>query len=268
MAKIFISYRHDDAPTAVAWITHTLTERYGADNVFEYKHHAQPSKDFRKVIGGAIRKCDVMLAVVGTRWKLGRQENPSGIKGVDDWVRIEVETALQLALPVIPVLVEGANMPAQPDLPESLQDFAYLTGVTVETSNNKNFMRDMEALVTEIDKLAAEQEPPPLRAPPPPPTGKPALTPPRAKPAPVSDPGAKSHKGLAIASLVCAMIGLSVVLGLIFGPIAIGLATSARQKMRDTGNREGAGMALAAIIIGWVDIAVGLLLVIAGIVGK
>jgi hypothetical protein len=265
LAKIFISYRHDDAPTAVAWITHTLDERFGADNVFEYKHHAQPSRDFRKVIGAAIRKCDVMLAIVGNRWKLGRGESASGIKGVDDWVRIEVETAIQLALPVIPVLVEGAIMPSQSDLPESLSDFAFFTGMTVETSNNRNFLRDMDALVTEIDKLAAEQQqPPPLHQTA---TPKPGPTP-RVKPAAAPDPVAKSHKGMAVAALVCAMIGLSVVAGLIAGPAAIGLATSARQKMRESGNREGAGMALAAIIIGWVDIALGAILVIAGLASK
>ena len=257
LAKIFISYRHDDAPTAVAWITHTLSEHYGADNVFEYKDHAQPSRDFRRVIGTAIRKCDVMLAVVGKRWKLGSDEAAPGIKGVDDWVRIEVETAIQLALPVIPVLVEGAGMPSRGDVPESLSDFAFFTAVTVDTSN-KNFHRDMQSLIAEINKLAAEDQPTPPPLPPQPhPQPQPYLQPQPFISAPYGGaaPG-KSYQGMAIGSLVTAIVGAPLAILMILGPIGIVLGGIARSKMNMSGNRNGQGMALAGIIIGSIDILI------------
>lgn len=261
LAKIFISYRHDDAPTAVAWITHTLSDHYGADNVFEYKDHAQPSKDFRRVIGSAIRKCDVMLAVVGKRWKLGRDDAALGIKGVDDWVRIEVETAIQLALPVVPVLVEGAGMPARGDVPESLSDFAFFTAVTVDTSN-KNFHRDMQSLIAEINKLASEDQPAPPAAKLPPPPPLPPQPQPHPQPLPFSStaysgvtPG-KSYQGMAIGSLVTAIVGVPLAFLMILGPIGIVLGGVARSKMNISGNRNGQGMALAGIIIGSIDILI------------
>jgi hypothetical protein len=248
VTKIFISYRHDDAPTAVAWLTHTLSEQYGTENVFEYKDHAQPARDFRQVIGRAIRKCDVMLAILGKHWKLGRDEATTGIKSIDDWVRIELETAMQLALPVLPVLVEGATMPAAGELPETLRNFSFLTAVTIDTSN-KNFHRDVQALVVQIDKLAQEGAAstspgtqPPIR----PIIGAPF---PRA----AEMPGT-SYQGLAIASLVCALSGIIPWLGIVTGSAAIVLGIIARNKMEAAKNLQGYGLALAGIIIGAIAI--------------
>jgi TIR domain len=155
MPNIFISYRHSDARTAVAWIRDKLSQRYGSESVFEYQHHAEPSKDFRRVIGRAIRKCDVVLAIIGPNWKIGAGGNLS-LQEANDWVRIELETAIQLDLPVIPVLVEDAVMPSPAELPDGLRDFSFLTASTVDTS--KDFHREMDVLMATIDKVAESHE--------------------------------------------------------------------------------------------------------------
>jgi hypothetical protein len=78
-------------------------------------------------------------------------------------------------------------------------------------------------------------------------------------------PAAPKNNGLAIASLVCSILGLCCgvggVLGVIFGFVARG------QIKRSGGAQQGSGLALAGIIVGFVVIAlaaVGLLIVLLG----
>ncbi len=78
-------------------------------------------------------------------------------------------------------------------------------------------------------------------------------------------PATPKNNGLAIASLVCSILGLCCgvggVLGVIFGFVARG------QIRRSGGAQQGSGLALAGIIVGFVVIAlaaVGLLIVLLG----
>jgi hypothetical protein len=69
-------------------------------------------------------------------------------------------------------------------------------------------------------------------------------------PAAVATPGT-SYRGMAQASLICAICGPLVMI--ILGPTALGLGIAARTKMRSSKNFDGAGMALAGIIIGSIE---------------
>jgi hypothetical protein len=68
-----------------------------------------------------------------------------------DFVRVEIELALRLDLPIIPVLVGGAKMPSERDLPESLADLAYRNGM--ELRPDPNFHKDMNRLIAGMDAL-------------------------------------------------------------------------------------------------------------------
>ena len=58
------------------------------------------------------------VAVMGPRWLSARTNdgNPR-LYNPTDYVRIEIESALKRDIRVIPVLVDGASMPRQSDLP-------------------------------------------------------------------------------------------------------------------------------------------------------
>jgi Domain of unknown function (DUF4190) len=73
-----------------------------------------------------------------------------------------------------------------------------------------------------------------------------------------------SHRGLAQASLICAICGPLAMI--ILGPVALGLGISARTKMSKSKNFDGAGMALAGIIVGSIETALSVLLVLLAIV--
>ncbi|MGB3767043.1 MAG: formylglycine-generating enzyme family protein, partial [Phormidesmis sp.] len=65
-----------------------------------------------------------------------RLDNPA------DWVRLEVEAALERNVRVIPVLLDSVEMPLPSDLPESLQPLAYRNAARVR--QDPDFIRDMD----------------------------------------------------------------------------------------------------------------------------
>ena len=60
-----------------------------------------------------------LLVVIGKSWRSQRKGQPARIMDLDDWVRIEVETAFERGIPVVPLLIDGARF-RRDQLPESL----------------------------------------------------------------------------------------------------------------------------------------------------
>src|ERR1700722_7800497 len=102
----------------------------------------QPGRDFRKAIDESILKCSVLLAVVGRDWL--ESKNPSGQRRLDDesdFVRLEIVSALQRDIPVVPVLVRGARMPSADQLPADLSELAYRNAVELTHARWKSDVR-------------------------------------------------------------------------------------------------------------------------------
>ncbi len=103
----------------------------------------------------AVGSCDGLVAVIGSEW-LGaadgsgrrRLENP------EDLVRLEIATALARDILVIPVLVQGAQMPLATDLPDDLKTLARRNAV--EVSDNR-FRADVEQLIKAVEAPTTEQ---------------------------------------------------------------------------------------------------------------
>jgi hypothetical protein len=72
-----------------------------------------------------------------------------------------------------------------------------------------------------------------------------------------SAPAGASARGLAKGSLICAICGPLALI--ILGPVALGLGIAARSKMRAANNFDGAGMALAGIIIGSIETVIAVI---------
>ncbi|EHR69192.1 hypothetical protein BurJ1DRAFT_0295 [Burkholderiales bacterium JOSHI_001] len=126
MQAIFISYRREDASGHAGRLFDDLCERLGKKSVFMDVAGIQPGRDFRKVIHEQVGECGVLLAVIGPRWLDARDSG--GRRRLDnpaDYVRLETATALQRDIPVVPVLVNGAQMMQPEDLPPELADLAY-----------------------------------------------------------------------------------------------------------------------------------------------
>ena len=121
---IFISYRRKDSGYAAVGLYDRLKEQFGAKNVFKDVDNLQPGDDFVDSITKALASCDVLLALIGPQWDTITDEQGRRIDDPGDFVRIEIENALRKQVRVIPVLVDGASMPARHRLPASLEPFA------------------------------------------------------------------------------------------------------------------------------------------------
>ena len=159
MSRIFISYRRDDSAGYVGHLREKLGDRFGHDAIFRDIDTIEPGEDFVEAIEKAVGSCEVLIAVIGKYWltttdATGRRrlDNPN------DFVRLEIATALERKIRVIPVLVGGAIMPSAHDLPENLQALARRNAQEID---DRNFQYDVENLIRVIGKVLGQATPPP-----------------------------------------------------------------------------------------------------------
>jgi hypothetical protein len=119
--SVFISYRRTDTAYPAGWLYDSLSERFGGDRVFKDVDSVSPGEDFIEKVTLAVTGCDVLLALIGKTWVTSTDaDGVRRLEQPDDLVRLEIETALNLGIRVIPVLVDGAQMPKADDVPSSL----------------------------------------------------------------------------------------------------------------------------------------------------
>jgi hypothetical protein len=153
MSKIIVSYRRSDSAATAGRIFDRLIDRYGEASVFMDIDRIPFGTDFRHHIQAVLRDANILLAVVGPSWLGKKPDGPSRIQDEADPVRVEIETALQQRLRVIPVLVDGATMPGAAELPESIRDFAYINAAPIDIG--RDFRAHMERLTRSIDVILA-----------------------------------------------------------------------------------------------------------------
>ncbi len=157
---IFIGYRRDDTGDSVGRIYDKLCERFGKDHIYKDVDKTPIGKDFGQHILGVLPTCRVFLAIIGKQWIDMRA--PDGRRRIDDpqdWVRIELETALNTpGLQVVPVLINDAVIPSEKDLPEPLRALSLLNAAKVR--RDPDFHVDMERLMTAIGGAKAGPKPP------------------------------------------------------------------------------------------------------------
>jgi hypothetical protein len=149
--KIFLSYRREDSAHVVGRIYDRLVQQFGKEQVFKDVDSIPLGVDFRKHLAQVVGSCDVLLAVIGMNWHA--KDGKTRLDDPKDFVRIELETALQRDIPVIPVLVRGAQIPEESNLPPTLATLAYRNGIAVRS--DPDFHRDMDRLIEGVQSHLA-----------------------------------------------------------------------------------------------------------------
>ena len=157
--KIFISYRVQDTAGETGRLVDALKQHFTDDQVFLDIENLEPGTDYTVAIEKSLDTCDVFLAVIGPHWIGDRDGDMLRIQDANDWVRLEVATALQRNIRVVPVLVDGGNLPKPEQLPPDLQPL--LRRQSFEISN-KRWRYDTDQLIRFLVNTAGIQ---PLRAP-------------------------------------------------------------------------------------------------------
>jgi hypothetical protein len=113
MPSVFISYRREDSPTNARLLYDRLRGWFRESDVFMDVEEIRVGADWLAVLKDKIHACDVLIALIGPGWLATRDS--SGLRRLDDqqdFVRCEIAQVLRQSKRVIPVLVDGAMLPA------------------------------------------------------------------------------------------------------------------------------------------------------------
>jgi hypothetical protein len=180
--RIFISYRRNEAAGHAGRLSDRLIKRFGRAQIFQDIDSIQPGDDFAEAIADAVASCQVLLALIGDRWLKIKDREGRRLDNPKDFVRLEIEAALSRNIRVIPILIDGATMPRDGQLPASLAGLAGRQAL--ELSSNR-FDSDVAHLLKALNKYLSElQNARPLAAR----QGQPISTPPASpEPRPTPD---------------------------------------------------------------------------------
>lgn len=151
--QVFISYRREESAGHAGRLYDSLQSHFGADHVFMDLSDIDSGTNFVDVIQAAIKSSDVMLAVIGKQWLTCSSGGKRRLDLANDFVRTEIAMALEQGVPVIPVLVQGADMPLAPSLPEPLKRLA---SHDAHDLSDERWSYDVGRLIEATEKLAGK----------------------------------------------------------------------------------------------------------------
>ena len=144
MGAVFVSYRRGDSEGQARALYIELVNRVGKDSVFMDVDSIALGRDFRQILQDRLGSCELMLALIGPNWL--NAEDGSGNRRLEtstDLVRLEIAAGLKRNIPVIPVLLQGAQMPAPERLPEDIRDLTYRHGFELDHSTWESDVKEM-----------------------------------------------------------------------------------------------------------------------------
>ena len=145
---VFISYRRQDSAGHAGRLADSLIARLGREHVFVDVDSIAPGQDFVAAIRDAVNRSDVLLVVIGQAWLTAATDD--GVRRLDvqdDFVRLEIESAFRGGITIVPILVQGASMPADSMLPDSLRRLSRCNAVMLRDGH---WSREVDHLVEKL----------------------------------------------------------------------------------------------------------------------
>jgi hypothetical protein len=161
--EIFISYRREESGWVAGRLLDRLQRDFDTEKIFmDIDAKAIPlGANFKQVIERKVAECDVLIAVIGKNWLSTKDVNGGRrLDNPEDFVRLEIGTALRREICVIPVLVDGVTMPRSMDLPDELRSLVWLNAlsITAGTHFDVDCQRLAAAISQVLEKVAAEEQ--------------------------------------------------------------------------------------------------------------
>ena len=154
MPDIFISYRRDDASGYAGRLYDQISAHFGDEHVFMDVADIEPGSDFVQVLEEKVGACDALIALIGKNWLSGKDDqNRPRLSDPEDFVSAEIAAALKRNVEVIPVLVGGAKMPRERELPQPLQFLSRRQALEV---SDARFTRDVRDLIEALERPAGK----------------------------------------------------------------------------------------------------------------
>ena len=151
MTKIFISYRRSDSQHFTDRLYEHMARHFGAESVFQDVGDANkipPGEDFVEYIDNQVQLCDIVLVVISENWLATLLDR---LSRDDDFVRIEIESALAHKKHIVPVLTSDTDMPTSSQLPEALRPLSRRNAQRIRA--NPDFSKDCDTLADGIQMV-------------------------------------------------------------------------------------------------------------------
>lgn len=145
---VFFCWRRDDCADIAGRIYDRLRTDLGKRGVIRDLDSIPLGADFPTYIKAAIPCCRAVVAVIGPQWFRFPGGTGPGLNALDDYVRLEIATALARGVRIIPVLVGGTPAPQERYLPAELRGLAHRHGLRVR--NDPDFHGDVDRLVAQL----------------------------------------------------------------------------------------------------------------------
>ena len=148
MGGIFLSYRRNDSSGHTGRLTDDLREAFPEHSIFRDIDGIAPGADFTLAIDAAVSQADAVLAVIGRHWVLPAEVVEAMRVGkADDYVQMEIVAAIKQGKLLIPVLVDGADVPRAADLPEPLQPLVRHNAIEI---SDQRWKYDVDRLASQL----------------------------------------------------------------------------------------------------------------------
>jgi hypothetical protein len=160
LGRIFISYRRQETAWQAGRLYDVLVEHFPPEQVFKDVDNIDPSDDFVERLTAAVASCDVLLALIGPQWlTITNKKGQRRLDDPEDYVLLEIETALTRKIPVIPILVDEAQMPGADELPPTLVPLVRRNAVEINplTFDTKRLIASVRNTL-ELEVVRRQQE--------------------------------------------------------------------------------------------------------------
>jgi len=149
MKSVFLSYRRSDSADITGRIFDHLSARFGKGRVFRDVDSIPAGVDYPTTLRNAVQSCSALVAIIGAGWLEAKSDGKLRLVDSNDWVRIELEAALERDIPVIPALVDNVALPEPSRLPPALGGLAFRQSIRIRP--DPDFSTDIQRLASALE---------------------------------------------------------------------------------------------------------------------
>ena len=151
--KIFMCYRREDSAGHAGRIYDRLNERFPG-RVFMDVAGIGVGTRWAEVIEQTLASCDAALILIGRRWLEPGLAGTRRLEDPADPLRAEITTALRLKLKIVPVLVAGAAVPQEDELPSDVAPILDWQALRID---DDDFDHDSSRLIEALERQIRDE---------------------------------------------------------------------------------------------------------------
>jgi hypothetical protein len=155
--RVIIVAREASLKSIAERLYQRIADKFGAAQVaLGAESLSEPGESLSEAIEQRIRSSDALIVLIGTQWLEGDWVNKKR-----DPERIALLAAIESKKRILPLLVDGASLPDEEQLPEALHPLLDRAGVPIRSESLDATLNDIESTLEKIIKPPASVGTPP-----------------------------------------------------------------------------------------------------------